>query len=69
MDNNNWSNSLSDKKQPNILILMVDQERSPTVYETKQLKEWRTSRRTWSDQLLPRPSTFLGTCHVINITK
>ena len=29
------------KKQPNILFLMVDQERFPSVYETKELKEWR----------------------------
>ena len=41
MDYYYGSNSPNDKKQPNILILMVDQERFPTVYETKQLKEWR----------------------------
>ncbi|CAM3228598.1 sulfatase-like hydrolase/transferase [Filibacter tadaridae] len=36
--NNNYSNK---KKQPNILFLMVDEERFPSVYETKALQEWR----------------------------
>ncbi|MFJ7936243.1 sulfatase-like hydrolase/transferase [Sporosarcina sp. NPDC096371] len=29
------------KSRPNILFVMVDQERFPTVYETKELLEWR----------------------------
>ena len=29
------------KKRPNILFLMVDQERFPTVYETNELLEWQ----------------------------
>ncbi|WP_318616365.1 sulfatase-like hydrolase/transferase [Sporosarcina sp. YIM B06819] len=29
------------KKRPNVLFVMVDQERFPTVYETKELLEWR----------------------------
>ncbi|WP_433745116.1 sulfatase-like hydrolase/transferase [Falsibacillus pallidus] len=30
-----------NKKKPNFLILMVDEERYPSVYETPKLKEWR----------------------------
>ncbi|WP_297519278.1 sulfatase-like hydrolase/transferase [uncultured Clostridium sp.] len=29
-------------QRPNILILMVDEERFPTIYESKATKEWRT---------------------------
>jgi arylsulfatase A-like enzyme len=29
------------KKRPNFLILMVDEERYPSVYENEELKEWR----------------------------
>lgn len=30
-----------EKKRPNFLILMVDEERYPSVYETEELREWR----------------------------
>ncbi|MFC7062359.1 sulfatase-like hydrolase/transferase [Halobacillus seohaensis] len=32
---------MEKKNQPNILILMVDQQRFPSVYETKELKQWQ----------------------------
>ncbi|WP_226579716.1 sulfatase-like hydrolase/transferase [Halobacillus litoralis] len=31
----------NEKKRPNILILMVDQQRFPSIYETKELKVWQ----------------------------
>ncbi len=32
---------MKNKKKPNILVLMVDQERYPSVYETSELEKWR----------------------------
>lgn len=32
---------VKERKRTNVLILMVDQERYPSVYETKELKAWR----------------------------
>lgn len=29
------------KEQPNFLLIMVDEERFPPVYESKEVKKWR----------------------------
>ena len=35
------SESLDRTRKPNFLMIMVDQERYPVVYETQELKQWR----------------------------
>jgi arylsulfatase A-like enzyme len=42
-------------KRPNILILMVDQQRFPSVYETKELKDW-SKENLVTQQLLRKNS-------------
>ncbi|GGH86961.1 arylsulfatase A-like enzyme [Pullulanibacillus pueri] len=45
--NDNWERKGTDSlrtspnKRPNILVLMVDEERYPPVYESEEVKEWR----------------------------
>ena len=48
------------KKRPNILILMVDQERFPSVYETKGLKEWRQENLVTHELLRKNGMEFLN---------
>jgi len=48
------------KKQPNILFLMVDQQRFPTVYETKELQEWRKENLAAQELLRGKGLGFLN---------
>ena len=48
------------KKQPNVLFLMVDQERFPTVYETKELQEWRKENLVAQELLRENGLEFLN---------
>ncbi|OKL35428.1 sulfatase-like hydrolase/transferase [Domibacillus mangrovi] len=48
------------KKRPNILILMVDQERFPSVYETKKLKDWQQENLVTQQLLRKNGMEFLN---------
>ena len=48
------------KKKPNILFLMVDQERFPTIYETKELQEWRKENLVAQELLRKYGMEFLN---------
>ncbi|WP_153730429.1 sulfatase-like hydrolase/transferase [Sporosarcina obsidiansis] len=48
------------KKQPNILFLMVDQDRFPPVYETKELQKWRRKNLVAQELLQRNGMTFLN---------
>jgi len=48
------------KKQPNILFLMVDQERFSTIYETKELQEWRKENLVAQELLREYGMEFLN---------
>lgn len=54
------------KKQPNILFLMVDQDRFPPVYETKELQKWRREQLLAQQLLMKNGMTFLN--HYIGST-
>ena len=53
-------------KQPNILFIIVDEERFPTVYETEALKEWRVKNLRTQELLRNKGMTFLN--HYIGST-
>ncbi|WP_391205931.1 sulfatase-like hydrolase/transferase [Psychrobacillus sp. L4] len=48
------------KKQLNFLVLMVDQERYPSVYETQELKEWRKENLLTHELLKKNGMEFLN---------
>ncbi|MER2091033.1 MAG: sulfatase-like hydrolase/transferase [Sporosarcina sp.] len=48
------------KKRPNILFIMVDQERFPTVYETKELLEWQKNNLVAHELLRKNGMEFLN---------
>ncbi|WP_391118670.1 sulfatase-like hydrolase/transferase [Psychrobacillus sp. L3] len=48
------------KRQPNLLFLMVDQERYPSVYETQELKEWRKENLLTHELLKKNGMEFLN---------
>ncbi|WP_432354168.1 sulfatase-like hydrolase/transferase [Sporosarcina sp. A2] len=56
----NCDNNGSHQKQPNILFLMVDQDRFPPVYENAQLKEWRRQNLHAQQLLMKNGMTFLN---------
>ncbi|MDW0108710.1 sulfatase-like hydrolase/transferase [Sporosarcina aquimarina] len=47
-------------KQPNILFLMVDQDRFPPVYETQAIQEWRRKNLVAQHLLMKHGMTFLN---------
>ncbi|MGR9050597.1 sulfatase-like hydrolase/transferase [Halobacillus faecis] len=51
---------MEKKKRPNILVLMVDQERYPSVYETKELREWRKENLVTQNLLRKNGMEFLS---------
>ncbi|MCQ6276786.1 sulfatase-like hydrolase/transferase [Bacillus sp. V3B] len=51
---------MEKKKQPNILVLMVDQERYPSVYETKELEKWRKENLVTQNLLRKNGMEFLN---------
>lgn len=53
-------------KKPNFLILMVDEERYPSVYENKELKEWR--RKNLITQELLKENGFEFHKHYVGST-
>ena len=54
-----YSGHRDRKKQPNILFLMVDQERFPTVYESKELVEWKKENLVAHELLRKHGMEFL----------
>lgn len=64
--NKDTSNSHHHKKRPNILFMIVDEERFPTVYETEALKEWRMKNLKTQELLRNKGMTFLN--HYIGST-
>nr|WP_269799243.1 sulfatase-like hydrolase/transferase [Bacillus sp. FJAT-45037] len=48
------------QKKTNILILMVDQQRFPSVYETKELREWRRKHLVTQQLLRKNGMEFLN---------
>jgi arylsulfatase A-like enzyme len=55
-----------NKRRPNFLILMVDQERYPPVYENEEMKAWR--RKHFIAQELLRDGGFEFTRHYVGST-
>lgn len=51
---------MKKKKRPNILVLMVDQERFPSVYESNELKEWRKKNLVTQNSLQKHGMEFLN---------
>lgn len=64
--NENFSNSHYHNKRPNILFIIVDEERFPTVYETEAIKEWRVKNLKTQELLRKNGMTF--TNHYIGST-
>ena len=60
------SSSHHHKKRPNILFMIVDEERFPTVYETEALREWRAKNLKTQELLRNKGMTFLN--HYIGST-
>ena len=60
------SSSHHHKKRPNILFMIVDEERFPTVYETEALREWREKNLKTQELLRNKGMTFLN--HYIGST-
>lgn len=56
--NENFSNSHHHNKRPNILFIIVDEERFPTVYETEAIKEWRVKNLKTQELLRKNGMTF-----------
>ncbi|MGB3100652.1 MAG: sulfatase-like hydrolase/transferase [Psychrobacillus psychrotolerans] len=56
--NENFSNSHYHNKRPNILFIIVDEERFPTVYETEAIKEWRVKNLKTQELLRKNGMTF-----------
>lgn len=56
----------SSPQRPNILFLIVDEQRFPTVYETELLKEWRKKNLITQEFLKEKGMTFLN--HYIGST-
>ncbi|GAA0330981.1 sulfatase-like hydrolase/transferase [Bacillus carboniphilus] len=48
------------KKRPNFLILMVDEQRYPTTYETSELKSWRKEHLVTQEALRKNGIEFLN---------
>ena len=44
---------------PNILFIMVDQERFPSIYESEELKEWQKTNLVAHDLLRKNGMEFL----------
>ncbi|WP_096200227.1 sulfatase-like hydrolase/transferase [Bacillus sp. FJAT-45350] len=53
-------------KRPNFLIILVDEQRFPTVYENEDLKEWRKNHLKTQELLTENGMTFLN--HYIGST-
>ena len=51
---------MGKKKQPNILVLMIDQERYPSFYETKELEKWRKENLVTQNLLRKNGMEFLN---------
>ena len=64
--NEAFLNNHLPKKQPNILLFIVDEERFPTVYETEAIKEWRVKNFKTQELLRKNGMTFLN--HYIGST-
>ncbi|WP_419959757.1 sulfatase-like hydrolase/transferase [Psychrobacillus sp. BM2] len=60
------SSSHQHKKRPNILFIIVDEERFPTVYETEALREWRMKNLKTHNLVQNKGMTFLN--HYIGST-
>ncbi|MBM7573375.1 sulfatase-like hydrolase/transferase [Aquibacillus albus] len=60
MSNKHIRTNQHNKEQPNILILMVDQERFPSVYESKELKQWRKENLITQNLLRKNGMEFLN---------
>ncbi|MER2078589.1 sulfatase-like hydrolase/transferase [Psychrobacillus psychrotolerans] len=56
--NENFSNSHHHNKRPNLLFIIVDEERFPTVYETEAIKEWRVKNLKTQELLRKNGMTF-----------
>lgn len=59
-------NNIDSKNRPNILFMIVDEERFPTVYENEELKKWRTNNLKTQELLRENGMTFLN--HYIGST-
>ena len=60
------AHSTEKKKRPNFLVILVDEERFPTVYENEELKEWRKNHLKTHELLRKNGMTFLN--HYIGST-
>ncbi len=60
MDYNKRKYPYMKRRQPNILFLMVDEERFPSVYETKELQEWRKENLVAQELLRKNGMEFLN---------
>jgi arylsulfatase A-like enzyme len=58
--------STKKKKRPNFLVILVDEQRFPTVYENEELKEWRKKHLKTQELLRENGMTFLN--HYIGST-
>ncbi|MGE7665438.1 sulfatase-like hydrolase/transferase [Ureibacillus composti] len=56
----------SSPQRPNILFIIVDEQRYPTVYETEELKRWRKENLITQEALKEKGMTFLN--HYIGST-
>ncbi|TQR09275.1 sulfatase-like hydrolase/transferase [Psychrobacillus soli] len=65
-DDSNQLDKNSHKKQPNILIFLVDEQRFPTVYENEELKKWRKENLKTQELLRNNGLEFLN--HYIGST-
>ncbi|WP_249869186.1 sulfatase-like hydrolase/transferase [Oceanobacillus saliphilus] len=52
--------SKTKNKRPNILVILVDEERFPTVYENEDLKEWRKNHLKTRELLRENGMSFLN---------
>ena len=53
-------------KKPNFLIIVVDEERYPTSYESKELKEWKIKNLKFQTELAEKGTVFHN--HYTNTT-
>lgn len=55
-----WRKKQQKKNRPNILILMVDEQRFPAIYETNELKEWSKENLVTQQLLRKNSMEFLN---------